>query len=182
MNMSFVLIAAVAKNGVIGNNNTIPWFLATDMKRFKTLTLIKPVIMGRKTWESLRRPLTGRLNIVVTRNRSFEAAGAVIVHSLAEAHRVAKSEAKKKCVDEIFIIGGREIFKQTLSYVDKIYMTEILAFVEGDTFFPKFDLRNWTEISSQIMQIEKDDEHPTRYVVYKRRIPIPDLTTSNKKL
>lgn len=169
MSIAVSLIVAVAENGVIGKNNAMPWRLATDLRRFKALTLAKPVIMGRKTWESLGRPLPGRLNIVISRNRQLQADGARVVHSLAQARKLALSEAEKNGAEEIFIIGGSEIFRQALPFADTMYVTEILAAIEGDTFFPSFDPAAWQALSSQIIPAGEKDSHPTRYVIYKRR-------------
>jgi len=168
MSIAVALIVAIAKNGVIGMDNAMPWHLSTDLKRFKILTLTNPVIMGRKTWASLGRPLPGRLNIVITRDMHFRAEGAVIVHSLAAAREVAVKEAEKNHVDEIFVIGGSEIFRQAMPFVDRMYMTEILAVVEGDTFFPGFEPDDWRAVSSQVVPAGEKDSHPAHYVIYER--------------
>lgn len=167
--IAVALVVAVTENGVIGKDNDMPWHLPNDLKYFKKLTMSKPVIMGRKTWESLGRPLPGRLNIVLTRNRFFEAEGAVVVHSWKEARRIALEDAKKNNVDEIFIIGGGEIFRQTLHFADRMYVTEVLATIEGDTFFSNLDYDEWQKSSSQVPPVGKKDSYPTRYVVYERR-------------
>ncbi len=134
MTLSICLIAAVAENGVIGRGGAMPWSLSTDLQRFKDLTFGKPVIMGRKTWDSLGRPLPGRTNIVITRNCKFKAEGAVTVHSLSQACSVAKRVASQNDADAIFIIGGGEIFEQGLHIANKIFLTEVLAFLKGDSF------------------------------------------------
>lgn len=162
------LIVAVAENGVIGKDDAMPWHLSTDLKRFKALTLSKPVIMGRKTWDSIGRPLPGRLNIVMTRDEHFKAEGAVIVHSFAEAQALACKEAEKNSIDEVFVIGGSEIFRQALPFADRMYVTEILAVVDGDTFFPAFDHEEWHTVSSQMVPAGEKDSYPTRYIVYER--------------
>lgn len=107
MTISICLIAAVAENGVIGREGAMPWHLSTDLQRFKVLTLGKPIIMGRKTWDSIGRPLPGRINIVITRNCTFGAEGAVVAHSLSQACSLATSVASQNDVEEIFIIGGK---------------------------------------------------------------------------
>lgn len=171
MRVLLALIAAIAENGVIGKDNAMPWHLSTDLKRFKALTLAKPVVMGRRTWESLGRPLPRRLNIVMTRDRRFKAEGAVVAHSLAQARCIAETYAEQENAAEIFIIGGSEIFRQALPIADKMYVTEILASVEGDTFFPHFEIDSWRAVSSQMIPAGEKDSHPTRYVVYERHFP-----------
>ncbi|GAA5094592.1 dihydrofolate reductase [Bartonella acomydis] len=169
MTLSICLIAAVAENGVIGHEGVMPWHLSTDLQRFKALTFGKPVIMGRKTWDSLGKPLPGRTNIVITRNDKFKAEGAVIVYSLSQACSVAKSVASQNDVDAIFIIGGGEIFQQGLYIADKIFLTEVLAFIKGDSFFPVFDKEKWTIVQTQYIPKGDKDSHPTRFVVYERQ-------------
>ncbi|WP_455475179.1 dihydrofolate reductase [Bartonella sp. B17] len=168
MTFSFCLIAAVAENGVIGNEGAMPWQLSTDLQRFKALTFGKPIIMGRKTWDSIGRPLPGRTNIVITRNYSFTAEGAVVAHSFFEACSIAKEVASQKGTDTIFIIGGSEIFQQGLSIADKIFLTEILASIKGDSFFPVFDKEKWTIAQTQYIPNGDEDSHPTRFIVYER--------------
>ncbi|AGF74695.1 dihydrofolate reductase [Bartonella australis AUST/NH1] len=168
MTLPVYLIAAVSQNGVIGREGTMPWRLSTDLQRFKTLTLGKPVIMGRKTWDSLKKPLPGRTNIVVTRNRSFAAEGAVVAHSLPKACFIAEKLAFRNGGDAIFIIGGGEIFRQGLIIADKIFLTEILDSIEGDSFFPVFDKDKWTILETQYIPEGGKDSHATRFVIYDR--------------
>lgn len=163
------LIVAVAENGVIGRDGAMPWRLSTDLKRFKSLTIGKPVIMGRKTWESLGRPLPNRLNIVITRDESFLNDNAVIVHSLSQARFEAEENAKQLGEQEIFVIGGGEIFKQALPFAHRMYVTEILDSIEGDTVFPTFDANEWHAIESSFIPKGEKDSHPTRYIVYERQ-------------
>ena len=133
------LVVAVAKNGVIGRDNTLPWRIPEDLKRFKALTMGKPVIMGRKTWDSLpKKPLPGRTNIIVTRNPAFRAEGAIVVHSFNEA--VEKANA-----DEIAVIGGEAIFAEALPIADIIHMTQVAASPDGDAFMPLIDRAYWRE-------------------------------------
>ena len=137
------LVVAVAKNGVIGRDNTLPWRIPEDLKRFKALTMGKPVIMGRKTWDSLpKKPLPGRTNIVVTRNPDFRADGAIVVHSFMDA--VEKANA-----DEIAVIGGQAIFAQALPIADTIHMTQVHASPDGDAFMPLIDRAVWRETASE---------------------------------
>ena len=135
------IVAAVARNGVIGAGNALPWHLPEDLKHFKALTTGHAVIMGRKTWESLPprfRPLPGRRNIVVTRDKTYRAEGAVVVHSIEEATaKVSGSEA--------FVIGGAELYALALPIADRLELTEIDADIEGDAFFPPLDRAQWRE-------------------------------------
>ncbi|WP_375701996.1 dihydrofolate reductase [Bartonella sp. AA89HNZF] len=169
MTISICLIAAVAENGVIGREGVMPWHLSTDLQRFKALTLGKPIIMGKKTWDSLGRPLPGRTNIVITRDCTFNAEGAVVAHSLSQACSLATNVASQNDVEEIFIIGGGEIFQQGLHMADKIFLTEVLASIEGDSFFPVFDKEKWTIVQTQDIPKGDKDSHPTRFVVYERK-------------
>jgi dihydrofolate reductase len=139
-------VVAVARNGVIGRRGELPWRISSDLKRFKQITMGKPVIMGRKTWESLpRRPLAGRLNVVITRHRDYKAEGAVIVGSVEQAVQCAsKSETEEICV-----IGGSEIFHQFLPLADRLYLTEVDLEPEGDVVFPPLDFTEWREMSRE---------------------------------
>jgi dihydrofolate reductase len=140
------LIVARADNGVIGWRGALPWRLPEDMRRFKALTLGKPCIMGRKTWESLpKRPLPGRSNIVVTRDESYRAGGALVGRSLDDAIALAERENP----EEIMIIGGAEIYREALPRADRIYLTEVHGVFEGDVVMPPFDTREWREASRE---------------------------------
>jgi dihydrofolate reductase len=137
------IIAAVAANGVIGKDNRMPWHLPDDLKRFKALTMGRPMIMGRKTWESLPGRLPGRPHIVVTRNADYRADGATVAPSLSAAITAAGD------VDEVFIIGGAELYAQALPIADRLQLTEIAANFDGDTRFPSFDRRQWRQSTSE---------------------------------
>ncbi len=142
MNPTITLIVAVAKNGVIGNQGALPWRIPEDLKRFKALTLGKPCIMGRKTWDSLpKKPLPGRTNIVLTRDSAFRAKGAEVAHSFDEALGIAARESPP----EIMIIGGEAIFVASLPLAQRIELTEVMAAPEGDTFMPPFERAEWRE-------------------------------------
>jgi dihydrofolate reductase len=142
MSAPVVLVLAMSDNGVIGDRGGLPWRIPDDMKRFKRLTFGKPVIMGRKTWDSLpRRPLPGRTNIVVTRDRSWQAEGALAAHSLDEALTKARGENPS----EIAVIGGAEIYKVALPLADRIELTQVHIAVDGDTHLPLFDKSAWRE-------------------------------------
>ncbi|RXZ45540.1 dihydrofolate reductase [Crenobacter cavernae] len=137
------LVAAMAEGNVIGVANTLPWHLPEDLKHFKAVTLGKPIVMGRKTYDSIGRPLPGRRNVVVTRNRDWHADGVEVAHSLDEAlARLAE-------VDEVCVIGGGELFAQSLAGADKLSLTEIALEVDGDAFFPEVDKNVWREASRE---------------------------------
>lgn len=137
------LIVAVAKNGVIGVKNTLPWHLPEDLKHFRALTTGHHIIMGRKTYDSLGRLLPGRTTVIVTRNRNYQVEGAVVVHSLEEAVQVCANDS------ETFLIGGAEIYKDGLKLANKLYLTEIDAEYQGDAHFPEFDQAEWQLVEQE---------------------------------
>lgn len=139
------LVAAMARNRVIGINNTLPWHLPADLKHFRAVTMGKPVIMGRKTYESIGKPLPGRENIIVTRNLEWSAEGCVVVHGLQEAIEWAQSSAHA----EVCVIGGSDVYQQALAFADFLYLTEIDAVFQGDAFFPEWDAAQWKELSRE---------------------------------
>lgn len=141
--MIISLIAAMGRNRVIGKNNQLPWKLSADMKRFKELTLNKPVIMGRKTFESIGRPLPNRKNIVITRDKNYRADGCNVVHTAHEALKAAGG------VPEAVVIGGAQIYSEFLQMANKLYLTFIDADFEGDAYFPEFGKNEWKEISRE---------------------------------
>ncbi|WP_353645915.1 dihydrofolate reductase [Mesorhizobium sp. WSM2239] len=169
--MDIAIYVAIAENGVIGRKGGLPWRLSSDLKRFKADTMGKPIVMGRKTWESFpKRPLPGRLNIVVTRDPTFRAEGAETVHSLDEA--IALARARGRCMagaDEICVIGGGEIYRQALPLADRLHVTHVLAEVEGDTRFPDIDSDVWQAVRVVDVPAGEKDSHATRYTVYERR-------------
>lgn len=159
---------AIADNGVIGRDGGLPWKLSTDMKRFKETTMGKPIVMGRKTWESFpKRPLPGRLNIVISRDKAFQAEGAVVGGSLEEALAIAEQEAGPD--GEAAIIGGGQIYRQALPLADRLYVTHVKAEIDGDTRFPAIDPDVWRVVESQDFPAGDKDSHATHYVVYERR-------------
>lgn len=168
--MRVTVYAAVAENGVIGREGGLPWRLSSDLRRFKADTMGKPVVMGRKTWEGLGRPLPGRLNIVVTRDPAFRAEGAEVVGSLDDAIRLGS--ARGRCMpgaDEICIVGGGEIYRQAVPIADRLCITHVLAAPEGDTRFPAIDPDVWRLVRSEDFPAGEKDTHATRYAVYRRR-------------
>jgi dihydrofolate reductase len=166
-----VLIAAVADNGVIGANGAIPWRLKSDMQRFKAMTIGRPVVMGRKTFVSLKRPLPGRTNIVITRDEQFRAAGAVVTTSFEVARAVASADARRRSVAEIAVIGGAEIYAQWIGVADRLEITEVHARPEGDTFFAPVDMALWTEVARVRQPAGPEDSADLDYVTYRRRRP-----------
>src|SRR6201991_5191905 len=133
--IEIVLMVAVAENGVIGSAGAIPWRLKSDVQRLKAMTMGKPVVMGRKTFESLRRPLPGRTNIVITRDAAFQADGALVVTSSERAYEAARGDALRRFATEIMVIGGAEIYMQWMPRADRLEITEVHATVEGDASF-----------------------------------------------
>ncbi|MEZ5613041.1 MAG: dihydrofolate reductase [Rhodocyclaceae bacterium] len=158
-----ILISAIGKHGVIGIENRLPWRLKADLQRFKNLTTGCPVIMGRKTWESLGRPLPGRHNMVISRNRNYRAEGAHVVASLDDAVR--------KCADapRIFVIGGAQIYAMALPIADALELTEVDASIQGDAFFPEFDRKQYIEIFREHHQADADNDHAFDFVTYRRK-------------
>jgi len=169
--MEIVLIVAIGENGVIGAGGTIPWRLKSDMQRFKAMTIGKPIVMGRKTFVSLRRPLPGRTNIVVTRDQDFRAAGAVVTTSFDAAHAVATSDALRRLATEIAVIGGAEIYAQWIDIADRLEITEVHARPEGDTYFAAIDRDVWEEVTRLRHPAGPDDSADFSYVTYRRRKP-----------
>ena len=171
--MDIAIYVAIAENGVIGREGGLPWRLSSDLKRFKAGTMGKPIIMGRKTWQGLGRPLPGRLNIVVTRDRSFRAEGAEVAASLADA--IALAKARARCMagaDEICVIGGGEIYTQALPLADRLNVTHVLGEVDGDTRFPPIDPKIWRVVSTEDFPAGEKDTHATRHTVYERRMAV----------
>ncbi len=166
--MTIGIHVAVARNGVIGSKGQLPWRLSTDLKRFKRMTMGKPVVMGRKTWDSIGKPLPGRLNIVVTRDRDWACEGAVRAGSLDEALEIATACAAKDGADEVAVIGGGEIFRQVMARADRLYVTHVEADIDGDVDMPEISHSDWMEVTSESVPAGERDSHPTRYVEYVR--------------
>lgn len=151
--MKITAIVAMSKNRVIGIKNEIPWYLQDDFKFFKKVTLNHHIIMGRKTFESIKKSLSQRTNIVITRNPKFNAYNVILANSLENSISIAKYNGET----EVFIIGGGEIYKQSLSILDKIYLTEVDVEIKGDTFFPELNLEEWRV--SDILKHSKDSKN-----------------------
>lgn len=165
--IKITVIVAAALNNVIGRDNAMPWRLSTDLKRFKALTLGKPVIMGRKTFESIGRPLPERLNIIVTRDADFTAENVTIVDSLDKAFSLAKAYASEHSLDEVCVIGGGQIYQQVINFADQINLTRVLTEVEGDTLFPELEPEKWQLVYQEAIPAGEKDNYPTHYCVYK---------------
>jgi dihydrofolate reductase len=167
--MEVVIIVAVAENGVIGAGGAIPWRLKSDMQRLKALTVGRPVVMGRKTFASIGRPLPRRTNIVVTRDANFRIPGAVVTTSSADARAVALGDALRRSAIEIAVIGGAEIYAQWMDYADRLEITEVHARPEGDTHFAAIDAACWEEVARVRNPAGPDDSADFSYVTYRRR-------------
>jgi dihydrofolate reductase len=163
--MKLSLICAMAENRVIGRNNSLPWHLSEDLKYFKRVTMGSPIIMGRKTWESIGRPLPGRSNIVVTRNKDYQAEGAKMVESLPAAISLAESIALIDGSEEAFVIGGAELYRLALPEADCFHLTRVHAEVEGDTRLDDFDESRWQEVWRQ--DFERNETNPYNYSICK---------------
>ena len=161
--MRRTLVVAVARNGVIGRDNKLPWRLPDEIAYFKRVTMGHPIVMGRRTWESIGKPLPGRMNIVVTRQGDYQAPGCTVVHSLDEAWKAAGD------ADEVCVIGGTTLFEESLPIADRIHYTEVEAYVEGDTFFPPFDRSQWQEREVERHPADERHPYPYRILVLDRR-------------
>jgi dihydrofolate reductase len=165
------LVAAVANNGIIGRDGDMPWRLSTDLRRFKRLTMGKPVIMGRKTFEAIGKPLAGRVNIVVTRTAGYAAEGAVVAPDLESALVYAEREATLSGADEIFVIGGGEVYASAIGRADRLYITHVDASPEGDTRFPTIDPSIWQAVNTERVGAGAMDSAPSTFTVYDRIDP-----------
>ena len=167
-----VLIAAVAETGVIGADGAMPWRLKSDMARLKAMTMGKPIVMGRKTFESFpRRPLTGRTNNVVTRDAAYRAAGAVVTTSFADAEATATGDALRRFATEIAIIGGAGVYAHWMDRADRLEITEVHARPDGDTRFPAIDPADWEEVARVRNPAGPGDSADFSYVTFRRRQP-----------
>lgn len=163
-----VLVAAVAENGVIGRGGTLPWRLKSDMQHFRRLTIGRPVVMGRKTYESIGKPLKDRTNIVITRDRGFGADGVVFANSLETAMDMAREDARQRGADSIAIIGGAGIFSDGLAIADRLEITLVHAAPAGDTFFPSIDGKIWRETARMRQDAAPGDDADVSFITYER--------------
>ena len=166
--MRIALIAAVAENNVVGRDNELPWYLPEDLKHFKKLTLGKPIIMGRLTYESIGKPLPGRANIVVSRRQNYQPVGVEVAGSLAEALSLAESIAKAGGLDELIVIGGAQIYAEALPLANILYLTEIHKVYQGDAYFPTLELRQWQESEREDFQGNSSESLDYSFVTYIR--------------
>lgn len=164
------IVVARAANGVIGRDGDLPWRLKSDLALFKANTLGKPIIMGRKTWDSLpRKPLPGRMNVVLSRDGSFEPEQAVVCESFMEAVQMAREQAQDDGAEEVCVIGGRSLFEAAMTKAKRLYLTEVDATVDGDVTFPDFDESAWTEVRREAHPAGEGDDHAFTFRVLERR-------------
>ncbi|MCS6916960.1 MAG: dihydrofolate reductase [Chitinophagales bacterium] len=161
--MRITIIVAAAQNGVIGRNNRLPWHLPADLKRFKQITLGHPIIMGRNTYESIGRPLPGRINLVVTRQQDYEAPGCIVVHSLQEALEYAQRSGATEC----FVIGGGDLIQAALVWADRILLTRIYHDFDGDTFLPQLNDDDWKLVSEEKHPPDAKNPYAYAFLEYK---------------
>jgi dihydrofolate reductase len=166
--MNIILLAAVAENGVIGRGNTLPWRLKSDMIHFRTFTMGKPVVLGRKTYLSIGKPLRGRTTIVVSRDHSFAAPGIVVAPNLDNALAAACGDALRRRTDEIVVAGGGDIYAQAMPLADRLVITEVHKRVDGEAHFPVIDPAVWREVSRNECEPAVDDEAAFALVTYQR--------------
>lgn len=169
MTIPLVIVVAVAENGVIGRDNQLLWRLKTDLRRFRDLTWGKPMIMGRKTFQSIGKPLPGRETIVLTRDRNFSADGVHVAHDWGEAVSIGSALAQSMEADAIAVVGGAEIYNLAMPHVEKIYLTEVHAAPEGDAVFPPVDRSRFREIRRSEHAKGADDQHSFTFIDLERR-------------
>lgn len=167
--VTVAMVAAVAANGVIGAGGAMPWRLSTDLRRFKALTLGHPVIMGRATFESIGKPLPGRLNIVVSGQDRFRPEGVTVARSVAAAIDSAKAVARDAGVETVFVIGGGQLYAAAMPLADVLHITHVTASPEGDTRFPAIDPATWEPVQEERQPAGEKDTAATVYTVYRRR-------------
>jgi dihydrofolate reductase len=160
--MTLSIIVALSENNVVGVDNKLPWHLSADLKRLKSITMGHHIIMGRKTFESFGKPLPGRTNVIITRNKKYKANGTIVVFSLREALEIAKKDK------EAFIFGGGEIFREALPMVNKIYMTKIHQYFTGDTFFPELNRREWIEVTREDHQPDEVNKYSYSFITFEK--------------
>ena len=167
--MKLVLVAAIGENNVIGRGGKLPWHLRSDLQHFRKLTLGRPVIMGRKTYESIGKPLKERTNIVLTRDLALKIPGSVLATSMDAALAMAREDAKKRGVDEIMVIGGSDVFETLMAKADRLEITHVHAAPEGDAFFPSIDPAQWREIGRTEYPAGPNDDASFAVATYLRR-------------
>ena len=160
--MKISIVVAMDSNGVIGKDNELPWHLPADLQHFKKTTMGKPILMGRKTWESIGRPLPGRTNIVITRDSDYQADGCVVVNSIDAAMAAAAEQ------DEVMVIGGAEFYRQVLPRADTLYLTRIHASFDGDTVFPELNAADWREVERSDQSADEKNPHDYSFIRLER--------------
>ena len=160
--MKVAIIVAMDKQGLIGRDNDLPWKISADLKYFRQITMGKPLVMGRNTHESIGRPLPGRKNIIVTSNAKYHVDGCTAVQSLEEAFHACGD------AEEVMVMGGASLYKQLLPKADKLYITQVNAELDGDTWFPHWDKNQWQEISKEDHLADDMNQYPYSFVVYER--------------
>ena len=164
--MRLSIIVAMTRNRVIGKDNDMPWHLPAELRHFKHLTMGKPIVMGRRTFESIGRVLPGRKNIVITRDPQFSFRGVTVVHAFDAAIRAASG------VEELMIIGGANLYRQTLDRVDRLYITLLDVELEGDTFFPEFNREHWVQTEKVRREADGNNEYAMDFLVLERKVPL----------
>ena len=167
MNLKISIIVAIAENDVIGRDNSLPWHLSEDLKNFKRITMGKPMIMGRKTFESLGKPLPGRPHIVLTHDQGYSFPGIETAQNFDQALVVASKRSSSKD-GEIMVIGGEQVFREALSFANRLYLTEVHMTADGDVKFPKFERKEWLEISRKLYPGNPKDSCDYSFVVLER--------------
>ena len=166
--MDIVLLAAVAENGVIGRDNSLPWRLKSDMQHFRSITMGKPVVMGRKTYQSIGKPLNGRTTIVVSRDPAFTAPGILVAPNLAAALEAARGDALRRGGGAMIVAGGEDIYNQAMPLATRLSITEVRKSVDGDARFPAIDPQSWRETSRSEHGPAAEDETSFAFVAYER--------------
>jgi dihydrofolate reductase len=166
--MKLALIAAYSQNRVVGYDNKLPWHLPEDLQYFKRCTSGKAIIMGRKTFESIGRPLPNRTNIVISRNKQFQAQGVTVIASLEQAIELAEAVNEVNGVDEVMVIGGAAIYELALPLADRLYLTHVHASIEGDAYFPQVDFSHWHEVQRADYSASDSNPYDYSFVVYEK--------------
>ena len=161
--MQISIIVAMGKNQVIGKDGAFPWNISSDLKNFKKITMGKPILMGRKTHESIGKPLPGRENIILTKNRNYFSEGCVVKNTLDEVWLYCKKNS------EVMVMGGETLYSQTLDKAEKMYITEVMASIDGDIFFPEYDRSHWVEISRNSFSADENNEYDYSFTVLERK-------------
>lgn len=163
------MIVAAARNGTIGRDNALPWRIADDLRYFRRITMGKPVIMGRRTFDSIGRPLPGRDNIVVSRNPEFAAAGVRVAQGVEEAFTLAAASARSSGAGELLLLGGAQLYAEAMGKIQRIYLTRVHADIAGDSHLPSLDDREWREISREDYPADSRNDFPYSFIVLERK-------------